>query len=145
MEQESRMRRWAVVALAVVAAIAIGTIAFQAGGSQGIALQPPAAAAPAAPGGAQAVPVQPPYPYSYGYYRPWRFGPFGFIGPLLSVLFFVFVFRFIFWGLFGWGWRRRRWYYDRYYDPDAPSHFDEWHRRAHERMRDGHATAPPTA
>jgi len=145
MEQESRMRRWAVVALAVVAAIAIGTIAFQAGVSQGIALQPPAAAAPAAPGGAQAVPVQPPYPYYYGYYRPWRFGPFGFIGPLLSVLFFVFVFRFIFWGLFGWGWRRRRWYYDRYYDPDAPSHFDEWHRRAHERMRDGHATAPPTA
>ncbi len=143
MEDQSRMRRWAMAALAVVAAIAIGTVAYQAGVSQGIALQPPPAAASATAGGTQAVP--PPYPYYYGYYRPWRFGPFGFLGPLVSILFFVIVFRFIFWGLFGWGWHRRRWYYDRYYDPDAPSRFDDWHRRAHERMRDDRAPAPPGA
>jgi hypothetical protein len=54
--------------------------------------------------------------------------------------------RALFWGLcgFGWGWGWRRW---RYYDGpyDGPSRFDEWHRRAHERMRDDRAPAPPTA
>jgi len=140
MEGDSGMRRWAIVALALVAAVAIGTIAYQAGVSRGIALQPPpAVAAPAAPGGVQAAPP-PPYPYyPYGYYRPWRFG---FFGPLLTILFFVFVLRAFVWGLFGWGWRRR-WRYSGYPD-DGPSRFDEWHRRAHDRMRDDRGPAAPT-
>jgi hypothetical protein len=137
MDSESRMRRWGIVALAVVAAIVIGATAYQAGVSHGIALQPPVASAPAAPGGAQAVPP-PPYPYyPYRYYGPWRFG---FFGPVLTILLFVFLFRMLFWGFFGWGWRRRYWHYD----PQlGPSRLDEWHRQAHERMRDGGAAASP--
>ena len=137
MDRESRMRRWGIVALAVVAAIAIGATAYQAGVSHGIAMQPPVANAPAAPGGAQAVPP-PPYPYyPYRYYGPWRFG---FFGPLLTILLFVFLFRMLFWGF--WGWRRRYWHFD----PElGRARFDEWHRRAHERMQDGGATASPGA
>jgi hypothetical protein len=138
MDSESRMRRWAIVVLAVVAAIAIGATAYQAGVSRGIALQPPAATAPGAPGGAQAVPPPAPYPYyAYHYYGPWRFG---FFGPLLTIFLFVFLFRMLAWGFGGWGWRRRYWRYD----PElGPSRFDEWHRRAHERMRDGGGTTSP--
>ncbi|HXD19827.1 MAG TPA: hypothetical protein VN654_22585 [Vicinamibacterales bacterium] len=141
MERESVIRRWAIVMLALVAAAAIGTIAYQAGVSRGIALQPPpAVTAPATPGGAQAAPL-PPYPYyPYGYYRPWRVG---FFGPLLTILFFVFVLRVIFSGLFGWGWRRRWRYYG--YPDDGPSRFDEWHRRAHARMHDDRGPAAPTS
>jgi hypothetical protein len=137
MDGEFRMRRWAIAALVVVAAIAIGATAYQAGVSQGIAMQPPAATAPGAAGGAQAVPPAP-YPYyPYRYYGPWRSG---FFGPLLTILLFVFLFRALFWGFAGWGWRRRYWHYD----PEmGPSRFDEWHRRAHERMRDSGA-APST-
>src|SRR5512147_2911386 len=122
MEAEFGIRRWALVALAIVTAIVIGSVAYQAGVSRGIAIQPPpAVAAPAAPGGdAQAAPAQAPYPYyRYRYYGPWRFGFFGFLGPLLSLVFFIFVLRAILWGLFGWGWRRRWWHYDRYYDLDG--------------------------
>jgi len=71
MDSEFRMRRWAIVALAVVAAIAIGATAYQAGVSHGIAMQPPAASAPGVPGSAQAVPPPAPYPYyAYRYYGP---------------------------------------------------------------------------
>ena len=140
MNGESVMRRWAVVALALVAAVAIGTIAYQAGVSRGIALQPPpAVTAPAAPGGAQVAPP-PPYPYyPYRYYGP----RFGFFGPLLGIFLFVFLLRAIFWGACGWGWRRRWGYYG--YPDYGPSQFDDWHRRAHDRMRDDRApSAPPT-
>jgi hypothetical protein len=141
MDREFAMRRWAVVVLALLAAVAIGTIAYQAGVAHGIALQPPAAAAPAAPGGAQTAPA--PY-YAYRYYGPWRFG---FFGPLFGILFFIFLMRLLFWGLFGFGmggaWRRRSWYYD--HPDDGPSRFDDWHRRAHERMRDDRAPASPNA
>ena len=138
MDSESRMRRGAIVAVAVVAAVAIGATAYQAGVSQGIAMQPPAAIAQGAPGGAQAVPPPATYPYyPYHYYGPWRFG---FFGPLLTVFLFVFLFRTLAWGVGGWGWRRRYWHYD----PElGPSRFDEWHRRAHERMRDGGGTPSP--
>jgi len=140
MRGESGMRRWAIVALAIVAAVAIGTIAYQEGVSRGLALQPPpAVTAPAAPGAAQAPPPPYPYPYPYRYY----YGrPFGFFGPLLGIFLFVFVLRAIFWGACGWGWRRR-W---GYYSPDyGPSQLDEWHRRAHDRMRDDHGPATPTS
>src|SRR5258705_1605589 len=105
MEGDSGMRRWAIVALALVAAVAIGTIAYQAGVSRGIALQPPpAVAAPAAPGGVQAAPP-PPYPYyPYGYYRPWRVG---FFRPLVTIFFFRFLPQAVGCGLFGCGLRTR--------------------------------------
>ena len=137
MESQFGTRRWAAVVFALLAAVAIGAIAYQAGVAHGIALQPPpAVAAPGAP----AVPAVPPY-YAYRYYGPWRFG---FFGPLFGILFFFFFLRFLFWGLFGWGWGGRRWrYYD--YPGDGPSRFDEWHRRAHERMRDDRAPASPTS
>ena len=133
MDGEFRGRRWGIAVLAIVAAIAIGGTAYQAGVSHGIALQPPAATAPGAAGGAQAVPV-PPYPYyPYRYYGP----RFGFFGPLLTIFLFVFLLRALFWGG---GWRRRY----GMYDPElGQSRFDEWHRRAHERMRDGGGTPSP--
>ena len=84
MDSEFGMRRWAMVVFAVLAAVAIGAIAYQAGVAHGIALQP----------GAEA----------YRYYRPWRGGFF--FGPLFGLLFFFFILRFFFWGLCGWGWGR---------------------------------------
>jgi hypothetical protein len=136
------MRRWAIVAVAIVAAIAIGATAYQVGVSHGIALQPLPTSAPGAsgaPGAAQVVSPPAPYPYyAYHYYGPWRFG---FFGPLLTIVLFVFLFRMLaWWGFGGWGWRRHYWPYD----PElGPSRFDEWHRRAHERMREGGPTASP--
>ena len=145
MEREAGARRWAVLAMAIIVAVAIGAIAYQAGVSQGIALQPPPAVAAQGGGaanGAQA--TQAPYPYyGYRYYGPWRFG---FFGPVFSIILLVFVLRAIMWGLFGWGlgWGWRRW---RYYDHPGyaygPPQFDEWHRRAHEQMRDGRGPSTP--
>ncbi len=66
------------------------------------------------------------------WFRPWGFG---FFGPLFFVVFWMFLFRILFWG----GYHRRRWYYNGFYD-DAPRGFEEWHRRAHERMN----TKPPS-
>jgi len=135
MHNEFGMRRWALVLVAVLAAVAIGTVTYQAGVSHGLALQPPVAVAPPAAG---APPVAPgPYPYyPYGPYHPWRFG---FFGPLLFVFFWIFLFRGIFfWGGGGW---RRRWDRDSSYWPER---FDDWHRRAHDRMRDA-PSPPPSA
>jgi hypothetical protein len=140
MDRESGMRRWTIVVVAVVAAALLVIVAYQAGVSHGIALQPVPAVSPAAPGAAQPAPP-PPYPYyAYGYYRPWRFGLFG---PLLTIFFLMFVLRAFFGGLCGWGWRRR-WRYSGYPD-DGPSRFDQWHRRAHDRMRDDDAPPAPTS
>ena len=135
MQNSFGMRRWALVLLAVLAAVAIGSVAYEAGVSHGIALQPPVAVAPPAAG---APPVAPgPYPYyPYGYYRPWRFG---FFGPLLFVFFWIFLLRGIF--FWGGGWRRR-WHGG----PDYwPQRFDEWHRQAHDRMRDAPSSPPPAS
>ena len=131
MHGDSGMRRWALALFAILAAVAIGTVTYQAGVSHGLALQPPVAVAPPAAG---APPVaQAPYPYYPYRYRPWGFG----FGPLLFLFFWIFIIRgLFFWG--GWGWRRR-WYRD----PDYWSQrFDDMHRRAHDRMRD--APTPPT-
>jgi hypothetical protein len=101
-------------------AVGIGALAYQAGVSHGLALQIPA--------GTAAAPL-PPYAYYYGWYRPWGFGLFG---PFFFVLFWLFVVRAIFWG------GRRRWYGRGWHD--GPYGFEEWHRRAHERM----SNPPPT-
>ena len=61
----------------------------------------------------------------YGWYRPWGFGLFG---PFMLVVFWFLLFRIFFWG----GFHRRRWHYPGVYE--APQAFEEWHRRAHDRM-----------
>jgi hypothetical protein len=125
MDREFTMRRGVAVALALVAAVAIGAVAYQAGFSHGLAVQAPAGAA-------------------FRDYGPWRFG---FVGPLVSLFVFFFILRTLMFALFGWGWgwRRRLWRDPRYRDSEyGPYGFDEWHRRAHERMRDDRAAAPPT-
>jgi hypothetical protein len=109
--------RWIVVAAVALAAVTVGIVSYNAGVSHGLAV---AAAASDAPGRAL-----PPYMF-YGWYRPWGFG---FFGPFAFVLFWFLLFRLFFWGSF----RRRRWYYAS--RGDAPRAFDEWHRRAHERMK----------
>ena len=126
MEGEFTMRRGVAVVLALVAAVAIGALAYQAGFSHGLAVQAPAGAA-------------------FRYDGPWRFG---FVGPLVSLFVFFFILRALMFALFGWGWGwRRRWWRDgAYFDPHhGPYEFDEWHRRAQERMRDDRAPAPPPA
>jgi len=107
--------RWVGIVLAVLFAVGIGAAAYQAGVTHGLALQIPAGAA---------APV-PPY-YYYGWYRPWGFG----IGPFLFLLFAFAILRCVLWG------GRRRWYYYRHWD-DLPPHFEDWHRRAHDRMKGG--------
>ena len=106
--------RWVAVLTAVLFAVLVGVAAYNAGVSHGLAVAAPAAER--APGAVT--------PF-YGY-RPWGFG-FGFF-PLGFVLFWLLVLRVGFWG----GCRRRYGYY-RWRD-EGPSSFDEWHRRAHERM-----------
>jgi hypothetical protein len=128
-------KRWVILLLGLLAAVAIGTVAYQVGVSHGLSLQPPVAATPPAAGGAPAAP--PPYPYyPYHFYGPWRFG---FFGPLLFILFWIVVFRAVMWGVFGW--RRHSWRDPAYW----PDRFDDWHRRAHERMRGDATTTPPAA
>ena len=107
--------RWIGLAL-VLMSIAGGVIAYNAGVSHGLAMT-----APAAGGGAPVVNY-------YGRGWGWGFFPFG-------IFLWLFVLRF----LFG-GWGPRRWYYRHgpwggpYGSYDGPGSFDDWHRRAHERM-----------
>jgi hypothetical protein len=100
-----------VVVLAVALLVTIvGFAAFNAGVSHGLALS-----GRITPG---------PYgPYPYGWYRPWGFG----FGPLLFLVLFFFIARGFLWG----GPWRRRLYTGSYGFPPA---FEEWHRRAHEKM-----------
>jgi hypothetical protein len=117
-----RRFRWAAVFAAVLFAVAIGGVAYNVGVSHGVAIGAvaPGASAPSA------APAAPYFygPYPYGWYRPWGFG----FGPIVFVLFWFLVFRFAFWG----GMHRRRWYYRGPHD--VPPSFEEWHRRAHERL-----------
>lgn len=132
MDETHPTRRWVAVLLAVVAAVGIGAVAYQAGLAHGMTQQVVAQQGLGQQGLGQQGAVGP-YPYHYG---PWRVG---FFGPFFGILFFFLFLRLLFWGLFGWGWGwRRRWYYD--YPgggPYGPPAFDDWHRRAHERMRNG--------
>jgi hypothetical protein len=111
--------RWMAGLAVLLVAIAVGTVAYNAGMSHGLAISAPAvgAAPGAAPGGPAAA-------YYYYARRPWGFGFF----PLGILLFWFLFARLFFWG----GWYRRHGYYPGPYD--APPSFDEWHRRAHERM-----------
>jgi hypothetical protein len=127
MNQHYRPYRWAALVATLVVAAIVGFFAYNAGVAHGIA----AAGQPVA-GGAAGVP-----PYPYGWYRPWGFG-FGFFGPFLFIMLWLFVLRGIFWGG---PWRRFGCYGGGYYG--GPSAFDEWHRRAHERMTSKEPASPP--
>jgi len=113
MDRQSRAAFWIGALVAVLVAVGIGVLAYQAGVSHGLALQLPAA------GAAAAGPFYPPYYW----YRPWGFGLFG---PVFFIVFWVVLLRAMFWR------SRARWH--RSYCTDGPSPFDDWHRRAHERM-----------
>jgi hypothetical protein len=107
-----RRMGWAAVAFAVLGALAVGAVAYNAGVAHGLAMSPELAPAR----GGVVVP--------YGWYRPWGFG----FGPFLLVLFWFLALR----ALFGRGFHRRRWYGTD--ERSAPPAFEDWHRRAHERM-----------
>jgi len=120
---ESGYRRrgaWVVVFVTVLLAAFVGYFAYNAGVANGIATTQISGG-----GAAGGAPALPPYPYYW--YRPWGFG---FFGPFLFLLFWFFLLRALVWG----GAWRRGCYYGRGYYLDGPSSFDEWHRRAHERM-----------
>jgi hypothetical protein len=131
----NRRFRWGAVVAATLLAVVVGLTSYNAGVSHGLAVAPAAAALAQGQAPAPAVPM---LPYYYGYgYRPWGWGfhvfPFG----LFGLLFFFLLLRFA----FGWGWRRR-WYYGGPHG--VPMAFDEWHRRAHERMTAEPSTPPRT-
>src|SRR5215831_7951004 len=106
------MRSTVVALVGAVAVSAMAYMAYTVGLSQG------AAQAAAASG------TLPPYPYAWGWYRPWGFG--GFPVFVLFIVAWCALARSFFWG----GPWRRRWYIDH----DVPPSFEAWHRRAHERM-----------
>jgi hypothetical protein len=123
MHEHNSVGRLVGVLLALLITVGIGAAAYQAGVQHGIALQIPAAGQA---GGTAVAP--PPFAYyPYYWYRPWGFG---FAGPFLFILLWLALARTFFWG------GRRRWRYMH----DGPYGFDEWHRRAHDRMRN----EPPT-
>ncbi|HEX7793057.1 MAG TPA: hypothetical protein VF456_01840 [Vicinamibacterales bacterium] len=108
-----RFRGAALIGVVLVSAIA-AVVAYNVGLSHGLTQQ-------LVTQGGQVPAVL--YPY-----RPWGFG-FGFPILLFVLLWFV-VARALFW--------RRRWHYG-YGDPawrGVPPAFDEWHRRAHERLKE---------
>jgi hypothetical protein len=122
MDHYGRRYRWIAFLFALFVAAAVGYVAYGAGVAHGIAAASQQIGAPA-PGAA------PFAPYPYGWYRPWGFGFGFFFGPLFFFLAFIFVMRALAWG----GPWRRYGCYGRAAG-GAPMTFDDWHRRAHERM-----------
>ena len=121
MNGEFRVSRIVTATFAALVAIGIAVLAYQAGVSHGLALQIPAGSA---------APMIPPYYW----YRPWGFG-FGFFPIFFFIVFWIFVSRALFWG------GRRRW--RRAYWVDGPGSFEDWHRRAHERMNNPNTPSSP--
>lgn len=113
-------RSWVVGLVVVVASAAVGLLGYNIGLSHGLAQS----------AGAD--------PQFYGWHRPWGFG---FLFPLMFFVLWFTLFRGLWWGWCGpWSWRHR------YYYPDEPgphSRFDEWHQRAHERMKEGPSADDP--
>jgi hypothetical protein len=135
MESDYRRAGWVAALAAVLLAAFVGYFAYSAGVSQGVvAGQQISAGGAAAP--AVVPPAAPYYWYGYGWHRPWGFGFFPFFFMLFFFLWFV---RALAWGG---SWRRHRYYGCGYYS-DLPPAFDDWHRRAHERMTK-EPGAPPT-
>jgi hypothetical protein len=102
--------------LVLIGLLILGGVAlYNAGWSQGYGTASLAASATSAASGGQAVQPAPgivpsgfvaPYYYGYPFFRPWFFGPWSCIFPILGILAFFFLLRLLF---FGWGFHRRRW------------------------------------
>jgi hypothetical protein len=138
MESDYRRRGGWVVALATVLLAAfVGYFAYNAGVSHGVVAGQQISAGGAAAAVPPGVPPAYWYGYGYGWHRPWGFG---FFGPFLFFAFWFLILRGLFWGG---PWRRYRCYGGRYGYYDPPPTFDDWHRRAHERMTK-EPGAPPT-
>ena len=113
----------------LAALVFLGALIYNAGIAQGLATSS------LAPSNGQGAPnIQGvPQPYFYApFYRPWGFGLFWPIFPLLFLLLIFFAVR----GLFFAGWRHRNW--GRGYGPagwgqgEVPPMVKEWHRKMHE-------------
>jgi hypothetical protein len=105
---EPRARAWWVIAaLVLLVAGVAAAISYNVGLSQGMAQVP--------------VPAGSVLPYEYGWHRPWGFG---LLIPLAFFAFWILMMRGLFWRPWG----------PRHYGPSYQDRFDEWHRRAHERM-----------
>ena len=106
-------------AFVIIGLLIVGGVAlYNAGWSQGYGTASLAASASSAATGGQAVQPAPgfvgpgfvaPYTYGYPFYRPWFFGPWSCLFPILAILAFFFLFRLLFIPFFGWGFHRRRW------------------------------------
>jgi hypothetical protein len=126
---------WPIVIVTLLGMLLVGVFAYNSGFSHG--------AVQIAQTASQGTATPAPYPYAWGWYRPWGFGLF----PLLIFFFFwIFISRIFWWG----GPWRRGWYgcgygpygyghpywYGRSRERDNPDAFDEWHREAHDRMKE---------
>jgi hypothetical protein len=125
MDRDTRSIGWAAVVIALVGAAIAAFFAYNAGLANGAA----AAQLPAGTPGAL-----PPYAW-YGWHRPWGFGLFG---PFLFIAVWFVLLRGLFWG----GRWRRCGYYGGGYSGAAAA-FDEWHRRAHEKIPGSDAGGSP--
>jgi hypothetical protein len=116
--------RWLVVAF-LAGGLLIGAAAYSVGLSQG-------ATRAAISAGTNVDTLE--AHWGWGHAHGWWGFPFG---PIIAIFFWLWILRAVFWGFRGpWGWRRRWRYY--HYDDD-PRWFDDWHRQAHDRMREpGH-------
>ena len=124
--------RWAAMFGMLLLSITVGILAYNAGLSHGLAQV------------AATTQTQPAlYPNAYGWHPFWGFG-FPVFPILMFFFFWFFVSRLLCWGG---PWRRRGWY--GYGDGGdggrygAPPTFDEWHQRAHDRMKDMVKETPP--
>ena len=116
-----RSNRWGAVLLFALVAAVVGYGAYNLGVSHGLAVNGSVATAAPVPGAAPVV------VYPYGWHRPWGFGLFF---PFLLFGFWFFAARAFFW--------RRPWHSHLSQGPgpdDLPPMFDQWHRRAHGRMK----------
>ncbi len=109
-----RRFRLAVVVLTVLVAVGVGVLSYNAGLAHGLAVN---ASQPGAPAGAFV---------RDGWYHPWGFGLFA---PFLFIFLWFTLLRSFCWG----GFYGRRW--RRYGPGDDAAEFEEWHRRAHDRMK----------
>ena len=127
MNEQYRLNRGAVALMMVLVAIVVGVVTYNLGVTHGLAQSAQGGQAELAAPGAY---------HPYGWYHPWGFG---FLFPFLYFGLWFLAIRVLFWGG---PWRRYRYYAG--HDAgrrEMPRMFDEWHRRAHERMR----TEPPPA
>jgi hypothetical protein len=110
---------FSIITTLVVAGLLIlgGVALYNAGWSQGYGTASLAASANSSATGGQAIQPGPgaaapavvvPYAYGYPFYRPWFFGPWTCLFPILALFAFFFLMRLLFFPFFGWR-RHRHW------------------------------------